>query len=115
MMRTHNRQRPTDLKWSKASYISDNVRHVVASGDHFTRTLGNHGAIIAEMQAVRNRIAHRNDNSRRAFNRVVVQRYGGNKNNVTPGLLLLTPRFQPRVLDEYIVSCRAIVKAAIKA
>lgn len=115
LIRTLGRQKATHPKWSTATYINDATRYVIDQSDHFTRIISGHGAIIKEMQAVRNRIAHNNPNSRIAFSRVIAVRYGARNNAISPGLLLLTPRFSPNLLDQYVRICRTIVKSCVRA
>src|SRR5450631_3969086 len=91
LMEEYGRPRTVRLKWSRTEFIKKNTKFVLPDTEHFNQTLARHGVIISEMQAVRNRIAHKNENSRSAYARVVLKRYGAARNNVSPGLLLLTP------------------------
>ena len=112
LMRTFGRSKMIDLNWSKASYINANTRKVLDASDHFTITINNYSTEINEMRIIRNRIAHANTNSRRAFARVVQSLYGASRPNVSAGMLLLSPRFSPMPspLSRYIITCRAIAK-----
>jgi hypothetical protein len=102
-------------KWSRASYINDTTQHVLDPTDSFTTSCSRHGGIIREMQGVRNRIAHGNGNARTAFARVVTRRYGANLNHITPGVLLISPRFQPPLLSQYLAAARVIARDAARA
>ena len=77
LFETHNRTKFQHVKWSKARYVKDTVKHVFDVSDHYLVAVDTHSARIAEMQAVRNRIAHRNSNSRKAFDVVLRRIYGG--------------------------------------
>jgi hypothetical protein len=98
------------MKWSKVSYINETTRYVLDVNNVFLTVCSANALVISEMQAVRNRIAHRNANSRAAFATVVVRHYGANLNNVSPGLLLLSSRFTPTMLERYIAACRLIIR-----
>jgi len=91
------------------------TKHVIDQTDLFIMACSNSSLVISEMQSVRNRIAHKNANSRKAFSVVVKRHYGAELNNVSPGLLLLSPRFSPLLLERYISSCRVIAKTCSKA
>lgn len=109
------RAKPQSAKWSKTTFINDTTKYVLDTSDSFTATCSAHAIVIAEMSAVRNRIAHANANSRAAFARVVTRYYGANRNSVSPGILLLSPRFSPILLERYLGACRVITKACAKA
>jgi hypothetical protein len=113
-MRTHGRAKEINLRWSKATYIRENLKFVLSPADHFFVTIGTFGEEISEMRAVRNRIAHSNRNSRAEFAKIVFRHYGGSVNGVTPGILLLSPRRSPVLLEQYISISRAIVTACSK-
>ena len=111
----HGRAKHKQPKWSKTTYINDTTQHVLDARDPFTRTCTASGGAIAEMQAVRNRIAHRNPASQKSYSTVVRRHYGARLNHVTPGLLLLSDRFKPSLLETYIASCATIVKECCQA
>lgn len=111
----HNRSRRQYVKWSRAAYINDTTRYVIDPSDSFRVACSRHGGILGEMQGVRNRIAHGNGNARTAFGRVVLRRYGASLNHVTPGMLLITPRFSPILLFQYITAARVIAKDCARA
>jgi hypothetical protein len=106
----HGRPTTKFMKWSKVTYINETTRYVLDANNPFLTVCSANALVISEMQAVRNRIAHKNANSRTAFATVVVRHYGAALNNVSPGLLLLSPRFAPSMLERYIASCRVILK-----
>lgn len=112
---TFGRTKPQYAKWSKAGYINDTTKYVLEPSDPFTVACSAHGNVIAEMQSVRNRIAHANAKSRAGYAQVVKQRYGATRNNVSPGTLLISSRFSPVLLEQYLISCRVIAKACARA
>ena len=115
LMKTYGRSRPTELRWSKATFINGNTQFVLPGAEYFTTVVSANGTIIAEMQAVRNRIAHKNTNSMNAFMTVVARRYGARRPNVSPGLLLLTPRFTPTLLEQYLLATQIIARSCVRA
>lgn len=111
----HSRNKPQFVKWSRVRYINATTKHVLDPSDSFSTSFSRHGTILDEMQSVRNRIAHRNGKARISFASVVRRRYGADLNQITPGVLLLSPRFQPPLLTQYLASARVIAKDCIKA
>lgn len=109
-MRKFGRVRAHDLKWSKASEVNENVRYLIDASDHYVRVINFHGSLIDEMRRVRNRIAHNNQQSRKNFRVVVHRHYGAYLNQVTPGLLLVSPRRSPPLLDQYLAKALVLVK-----
>lgn len=112
---TFGRSKSQPPKWSKVSFINDTTKYVLDASDPFRAACSANALVIAEMQAVRNRITHANARSRAAFATVVKRRYGAKRNNVSPGTLLLSPRFSPTLLEQYLVTCRVIATACAKA
>jgi len=110
---THGRVKEAKLRWSKATFIVDSVRHTLDPTDVFCSTVQNHGGIIAEVLAVRNRIAHNNSNSRTKYREVVKRRYGASLNHVVPGTLLVTQRFAPPLADQYVGALRTVMRSCV--
>lgn len=117
VMRLYGRKRPKRyLLWTKAQDIRDNLSQTLDSSDPFFTVISKHGSLLTEMRYVRNHIAHSNSGTRSNFRKVVSQYYGGLKQGVTPGLLLLTNALGSTViLDRYIVSSRVVVKDLLRA
>jgi len=111
----HGRPRQKYVKWSLVKYINETTKFVIDPGDHFIRACDAHSLLISEMQSVRNRIAHRNANSRLKFDVVLRRYYGGAPAGVSPGLLLLTPRATPVPLQAYLTATRVVVRECVKA
>jgi hypothetical protein len=115
LFETHGRPKPKDTKWSKTGFINETTRYVLDAKDPFTMTCNANALVISEMQAIRNRIAHRNARSHSAFSTVVQRHYGAKLNNMSPGLMLLSPRFSPTLLESYIGACRIIARSCARA
>lgn len=115
LFETHLRAKHQNVKWSRTTFIKNTTRHVLDSSDSFIRACDAHSLRISEMQAVRNRIAHRNASTRGAFDVVLRRYYGGAPAGVSPGLLLLTPRATPTPLQAYLVATRIITKDCARA
>lgn len=107
----HGRQgRQYYCKWSKVSYINETTRYVLDPKDTFNAACGQHALVLSEMQAVRNRIAHKNAASKSRFDPIVRRYYGGTPRGITPGALLLSSRKVPNLLNTYLVASRVLVK-----
>ena len=115
LFENHGRVKPRYVKWSRVNFINDTTKHVIDAADPFVSACSAYSLQIAEMQAIRNRIAHKNARSREAFQVVVRRYYGANLNHVSPGLLLLSPRQSPPLLHRYLATCRVIVRDCAKA
>jgi hypothetical protein len=111
----YGRAKPRPAKWSRTKFINETTKHVLNATEPFTLACIANALVISEMQAVRNRIAHKNASSRAAFAPVVQRHYGAKLNNVTPGLLLLSPRFSPTLLERYVIACRVIATGCARA
>lgn len=108
--KTLGRTKPKDAKWSKSGFVNDTVKHVLGPAEHFRATCSAVGSELNEMRVVRNKIAHRRAPE---YREVVRRYYGAYRNNISPGLLLLSPRFN--LLPIYIQKSVAIAKALCKA
>jgi hypothetical protein len=113
-MMTHGRQRPRSLRWSTVADIKENVKHVLDPSDHVVKILDQHGTLIDECRRVRNRIAHNNRSTRADFQVVVRRHYGANLNYVTPGMLLLSTRRTPRLLEQRLSELKVLMRATVK-
>ena len=103
------------LQWSTATEIKKNIKYVIDPSDNAVTIVDRNSMFIDNLRRVRNRIAHNNDKSRQKYRNVVKQHYGAFVNNVTPGILLLTPRIRPPLLEQYIRQERILVKDIVKA
>lgn len=104
-MTTFSRTQPLlYLRWTKASYINDNVRYIIDSNDPFLRNIRNHGSLINEMRIVRNHIAHRSASTKQAYDRLIRATYGGNLKLPIGGFLMSTRRTNPSKISTYLTS-----------
>lgn len=114
LFENHGRQKRQGVRWSKTSFINETTKYVIDAQDPFVAACSANALAISEMQAIRNRIAHSNANSRKAFAIVVKRYYGASLNHISPGLLLLSQKQSPRLLDRYLTGSRVIVKACAR-
>lgn len=115
MYETFGRRTQVKLRWSRAGSINDTIKYVLAPSNAVNVVCSANALTIAEMQSIRNRIAHSNSRSRAAFSEVVRRHYGAKLNQVSPGMLLISSRFSPTLLEQYLVASRAIVKGCARA
>ena len=114
-MSTHGRVQPKHrLRWSQVSEIKDNCKFVVQTTEHFLTTLTFHSSIIDEMRNVRNKIAHNNADSRTKYQVVVKRYYGAEMKQISPGTLLLSDRFIPKLINQYLAQSKVLVKQMLK-
>lgn len=104
-----------ELKWTMASNIATNVKFVVDASDPFYVVIANHSAELDRLRRTRNHIAHGNRDTSRKFRPVVTHHYGAALSHITPGTLLLSPRFTPNVLSNAFVFCRVLARDLVKA
>ena len=115
-MKCHGRAKSMgSLTWSKAEYVKGNLRFVLGEREHYVIYVDRNATFIEEIRKVRNRIAHNNAGSRRGYRSVLQHRYGACPNVVTPGLLLISPRWSPMLVKEYLSKAQILVKALAKA
>lgn len=112
LYRNHNRGagKYFEPKWSLSSNILKTTKFVLDPQDPFVAAANAHSLIIADMQSVRNRIAHKNSTSLNKYNTVLRRHYGGTPKGVTPGQLLLTPRVNPPLLSQYLTSASVVIR-----
>jgi hypothetical protein len=111
---TFERAKPSRLRWSKVAFINDATKYVLDPSNAFNSACVANALEISEMQAIRNRIAHSNARSRVAFAEVVQRHYGAALNHVTPGMLLISPRFSPILLEQYLGACHIVMNGCAK-
>jgi len=115
-MQRHGRRRSLPyLKWTNGPDIKKNVENILDRRDGFNIVIDNHSPLITEMRRVRNQIAHQSSSTRREFKHVVISYYGAYVRSVTPGVLLLSTRWTPKIIEQYIRKSRIIIKDLIKA
>lgn len=117
---THNRTNrkkglSRNLAWTTPKNVEDNVMHVIQPTDNYISIIRGYGLFINEMRLVRNRIAHNNKHTRSEYANVIVRYYGAKRNNIPPGMLLLTSRVgPPPLLNQYINRSRNLVRGLAK-
>lgn len=114
-MRIYGRTKPRNkLRWNKSSEIAENLEMLFPRNEHFVATLLGQGAFISDLRKIRNHIAHRNAGTREKFQQVVSAYYGAAIPSMTPGKLLLSPRFRPMKLETMCRQTRTVLLAAIR-
>jgi hypothetical protein len=115
-MSEYNRTAPrTRLRWNKASEIRANLEELFPATEHFVITFHAHSAFVSDLRKVRNHIAHANAGTRIGFQQVVADYYGASVPALTPGRLLLSPRFVPTVAERWCRQASIVLRAALRA
>jgi len=116
LMRTRARAKPVKLGWRQSADIRENLATTLDSSDPFFAVIANNGTLLTDMRYIRNHVVHFNDSTRTNFRKVVRKHYGGLKQGVSPGLLLLTDQVGRRpLLSSYILAVRVMVKDLVRA
>lgn len=117
LMKNYSRTKPSNrISWTQSPDIRDNLFHTLDHADPFFTTIANNGALMTDMRYVRNHVAHFNTGTRNNFRKLIKKHYGGLKQGVTPGLLLLTQRIGTRpLLITYILATRVLIKDLVRA
>ncbi len=113
-MTKYRRKKPRYLRWSPIKEIRKNVEYVIDPDEHFLKELDIYNSFIEEMRWVRNRIAHNNTTARANYRKAILRYYGGYVNSVTPGTLLLSPKQNPVLIEQYLRKSRILVKTLVK-
>lgn len=116
LMKTYGRASPARLVWTQSSEIRQNLAFSLDSSDPFFNVILNNGSLFSDMRYVRNHVVHSNESTLKNFRKVVRKHYGGLKQGVSPGLILLTDRFGKRpLLKSYITAIRVLFKDLVRA
>jgi hypothetical protein len=102
------------LKWTQVAVIKKNIKYLIDPTDAFIRTLDSYNSEIEEMRHVRNHIAHGTSSTRAKYKPVVRGYYGAYLNSITPGTLLLSPRWVPPLIDRYIATARIFIRDIVR-
>ena len=114
MLRRGRAKPVQNLKWTKAKYIRESVKHVIDINEKYVQYATIHGNEIDEMRKVRNFLAHRNTGTRREFREVIRLLYGANL-NISSGAFLVSDRRLPIPnLDRYITTTKIILNDMTK-
>lgn len=111
-MRTHKRAKRSQirhLKFTNANNVKNCIEYVLDVNDKFFSSVNNYSSLIEEMRIVRNHIAHRNANTSKQYNKLLVQKYGGNPRLTIGAFLISTTRNNPSNLKKYLLSIPIIL------
>ena len=114
-MRNYNRTKPRTLRWNKPAEIRANLDRLLSPSEHFITTLRAHGHLLSDLRKVRNHIAHANRRTGTKFQQVVLNYYGAKVPSLTPGRMLLSPRFTPSLAAQWCRKTRIILRTALRA
>jgi hypothetical protein len=105
------------LPWNDGAEIRDNVTHLIGRTDPCYLRLVTYAAFLTEIRYIRNHIAHRNENSRANFVKLIRKYYGASVPGVTCGNLLVSPRVSPRrpLIETYIILANIMMKEIVQA
>ncbi len=117
LMKSHKRPKAkAHLKWTTSKEIRDNLRLTLDAKDPLFHSVSANGSQLTEMRFVRNHIAHRSQSTSVHFRDIIKHYYGGLKQGMTPGMLLLTPALGPPLLMErYVTYGRVLIKDLVRA
>lgn len=114
-MMTIGREKPiAGLKWTRAKFIKQSVRHVISPGDNFIIVSDRFGENISEVFKVRNFAAHRNNTSRKDFKLIIRQIYGVEKSMQLGNFLLSSNYVEKPNLQRYFVEIKVILNELCK-
>jgi hypothetical protein len=104
------------LPWNDGGEIRENIRFLIDPADRCHADLITHASFLTDIRYIRNHIAHRNDNSRTNFVKLVRRYYGAKVPGVTCGNLLVSPRVSPDrpLLETYIITANVMMKDIVR-
>jgi hypothetical protein len=102
------------LKWTQVAEIKKNIVNLIDPADALIGTLDSYNSAMEEMRHVRNHIAHGTSSTRAKYKPVVRAHYGVYLNSITPGTLLLSPRWTPPLIDRYIATARILIRDIVR-
>jgi hypothetical protein len=105
------------LPWNDGAEIRDNIQFVIDPADGCHQALKNYAGFLTEIRWIRNHIAHRNDNSRNNFVKLIRRYYGAKVPGVTCGNLLVSPRVSRTrpLLETHIITANVMMKDIVRA
>lgn len=116
-MQNHGRTKVRyNLPWNDGSEIRENIKFLIDSSDLCYAVLIAHASFLTEIRFIRNHIAHRNDNSRKNFVKLIRKYYGAKIPGVTSGNLLVSARVSPSrpLLEKYIITGNVMIKDLVR-
>jgi hypothetical protein len=104
------------LPWNDGAEIRENIKFLIDPSDRCNADLVTHASFLTDIRSIRNHIAHRNDNSRTNFVKLIRRYYGAKVPGVTCGNLLVSPRVSPNrpLLETYIISANVMIKEIVR-
>lgn len=113
-MKSVGRTKAIELKWTKANFVENSVKHVLDTNDSFMRNVNAHGMLINEMRIIRNHIAHRNHSTSSQYRQLLNQKFGANP-KLTVGAYLVSTRRNPRnMINSYLLSTPILLRTFIQ-
>lgn len=112
-MHSHGRnKRRHSLPWNDGKEIRENIRFLIDPSDRCHADLITHASFLTDIRYIRNHVAHRNDNSRVNFAKLIRRYYGARVPGVTCGNLLVSPRVSATrpLLETYIINANVMLK-----
>jgi hypothetical protein len=105
------------LPWNDGAEIRENIKFLIDPTDQCHADLIQHASFLTDLRYIRNHIAHRNDNSRANFVKLVLRYYGARVPGVTCGNLLVSPRVSPGrpLLVTHILTANVMMKDIVRA
>ena len=105
------------LPWNDGAEIRDNIQHLIGVADPCHQRLIAYAGFLTEVRWIRNHIAHRNENSRTNFVKLIRRYYGAKVPGVTCGNLLVSPRVSAHrpLIDKHIASANVMMKELLRA
>jgi hypothetical protein len=116
-MRKHGRAKLRyRLPWNDGGEIRENIRYVIDPSDRCHADLITHASFLSDVRYIRNHVAHRNDNSRANFVKLIRRYYGARVPGVTCGNLLVSPRVSKTrpLLETYIINANVMMKDIVR-
>jgi hypothetical protein len=104
------------LPWNDGAEIRDNIQFIIDPADQCHQDLKNYAGFLTEIRWIRNHIAHRNDNSRANFVKLIRRYYGAKVPGVTCGNLLVSPRVSKTrpLLETHIITANVMMKDIVR-
>lgn len=105
------------LPWNDGREIRENIRFLIDPADRCHADLIRHASYLTDIRYIRNHIAHRNENSRANFVKLVRRYYGAKVPGVTCGNLLVSSRVSPTrpLLATHILTANVMIKDIVRA
>ncbi|WP_155986317.1 hypothetical protein [Novosphingobium resinovorum] len=101
------------LKWTRAKFISQSVKGVLAPSSHYVNTCQIFGTQIADLFDARNYAAHKTNTSRTKYKKLVKKQYG-HERRIQLGYFLLTKNLSPTSnIEKYIKNVQIIVDQVV--